>query len=290
MCALAMIAISLSVRPLDSAPELIAVAGAVFILGVPHGALDPLFARGLPGAAQLWGWAIFAAGYGLLAAAVVGLWVAAPCVFLAGFLVISAAHFAGDPAPETAGLSRLFYGGAIIVIPAACHAPAMAALFAALAGDRAAAMVMPPLQALAWPWLVLLLLCAAAEARRDRLTGAEMAALGALAFAAPPLIAFATFFCAMHSPRHILRTAGYAADVSKRALWAIGLGTMLIVIGIAAGVWLRFGLVPADHRLVRIMFVGLAALTVPHMMLLERVRQAGWRPERPRPGCAVPPG
>jgi hypothetical protein len=80
----------------------------------------------------------------------------------------------------------------------------------------------------------------------------------------------------MHSPRHILRTAGYAADVPKRVLWAAGLVPMLLVLGLVAAVWSRFGNVPVDDRLVRIMFVGLAALTVPHMVLVERVRLSGW--------------
>lgn len=92
----------------------------------------------------------------------------------------------------------------------------------------------------------------------------------------PPLVAFATFFCAMHSPRHIPRTARYASDVPKRVLWAAGLVPMLLVLGLVAAVWSRFGNVPVEDRLVRIMFIGLAALTVPHMVLVERVRLSGW--------------
>jgi type IV secretion system protein VirD4 len=67
------------------------------------------------------GWADFGVGYAALAAAVVGVWVAAPSLFLAGFLLISALHFSGDPDPRTGGFSRLIYGGAIIVVPALLH-------------------------------------------------------------------------------------------------------------------------------------------------------------------------
>ncbi len=170
----------------------------------------------------------------------------------------------------------VIYGGAIIVIPALLHPAETGSLLAGLAGNPAASTVMPVLQTMAGPWLVLLILCAAVEARRDALTGAEIAALGILAAVAPPLIAFATFFCAMHSPRHILRTADYASDVSKPLLWATGFAPMLLVLGMVAAAWLHFGSVPVDDRLLRIMFIGLAALTVPHMVLVERVRLSGW--------------
>jgi len=47
----------------------------------------------------------------------------------------------------------------------------------------------------------------------------------------------------------------------------------LVVSGFASA-WLRQ--VPVEARVVQIVFVGLAALTVPHMALVERVRFSGW--------------
>jgi Brp/Blh family beta-carotene 15,15'-monooxygenase len=284
VCTLAVITASLILPRIDRSAELIAVASAVLLLGVPHGALDPLFVRRLLGANSMGGWAAFGVGYASLAAAVVGLWVAAPALFLAGFLLVSALHFSGDPGPRTNGFSRLIYGGAIIVVPALLHPAEMEGLFSALAGHPAASSVMPLLRALAGPWLALVIVCAAIAGRRDFLAGAEIVSVGALAAVVPPLVAFATFFCAMHSPRHILRTAGYASDVPKRVLWAAGVVPMLLVLGLVAAMWSRFGNVPVDDRLVRIMFVGLAALTVPHMVLVERVRLSGWnKRQRPSP-------
>jgi len=131
VCALAVITASLILPRIGRSAELMAVASAVLLLGVPHGALDPLFVRRLPGANSIGGWAAFGVGYAALAAAVVG-------------------------------------------------------------------------------------------------------------------------------------------------LWATGLVPMLLVLCLVAAVWSRLGNVPVENRLVRIMFIGLAALTVAHMVLVERVRLSGW--------------
>jgi hypothetical protein len=51
------------------------------------------------------------------------------------------------------------------------------------------------------------------------------------------------------------------------------------MIGVAlasAAAWVFLKDTPLDARVLQIVFVGLAALTVPHMVLVERVRLMGW--------------
>lgn len=145
-----------------------------------------------------------------------------------------------------------------------------------LAGPDAATLLTPWLTQVAWPWLGALIVCSGIEARRSWQTGLELLAVGALTTLAPPLIGFAVFFCGMHSARHILRTIAYGRPMEPWMVLVSGLIPMGIVLAGSVLGWEFLGNTSFDARLVQLVFVGLAALTVPHMALIERVRLSGW--------------
>ncbi|MBC7576342.1 MAG: Brp/Blh family beta-carotene 15,15'-dioxygenase [Tardiphaga sp.] len=262
-------------RP-DPQTELLTMAVLIGILGVPHGMLDTVFARHLYNVRTVTEWAGFTLAYFIPAALVVVLWQFAPQLFLAGFLVISAGHFAGDPSAGTPALSRLVYGGAIIVLPTICYAPEVTRLFSFLVGPDAAIQTVASLNFVKWPWLAGLLLAAALRLKDDWCGGLEMAALGLLATLAPPLAAFTAYFCIMHSARHILRTIDYFDRMSARRMLLATAPPLLVTVILAIAAWNFSDGVAIDIRVVQLVFVGLAALTVPHMMVVERIRLAGW--------------
>ena len=267
----------LGVPNLGAGAELIVAAALIVLLGVPHGGLDAIFALHLYRVRTVRRWAGFGVLYGLLAAGVVAVWLVAPALFLAGFLLVSAAHFSGDPGPGTRALSRVAYGGAVVVLPALLHGPEVARLFSLLVGPPAAEAVMGWLAPLGLPWAAALAGLAAAEARRSPRTALEMIAVGALAVCAPPLVGFTVYFCAMHSARHILRTLDWAGRPGRWLVAASGALPTLGAVALAGAGWAWFSRAPFEAGLVQAVFVGLAALTVPHMALVERVRLAGWR-------------
>jgi len=261
----------------DEQSELLVLAVLILLLGVPHGALDTVFAHDLYSVRTARDWLILTFAYLLPVMMVVGLWRATPLLFLALFLVVSMVHFSGDPTAGTPLVTRILFGGAILVLPALLHAADLVRLFSFLTGSEAAARAASCLHALALPWLLAVTLALGAAAYRSLwLTVLEFAALALLAIFAPPLVAFTIFFCGMHSARHILRTFEYAGRSSPRFLLAACLAPMLavLVMSALAMAWLRQ--VPVEPRVVQIVFVGLAALTVPHMALVEPVRFSGW--------------
>ncbi len=168
----------------------------------------------------------------------------------------------------------------MIVLPALFHGAELQHLLGLVAGPASAAFVVPVLGQLAVPWLAAMMLSCALQARTSRLAACEAAALAALALVAPPLAAFTVYFCAMHSPRHILRTlSGLQSAQASNAL-ALALWPTLAVLATAAWFGLLATDLPVETRLMQLVFVGLAALTLPHMVLLESARRLAPAGER----------
>ena len=258
----------------DKQSELIFVAALIIVLGVPHGALDTIFAREIYGVKTFVAWVRFSLIYLALVGAVIAFWYYLPLWFLVGFLGISIAHFSGDPDGEVPWWVRIVYGGAIIFIPLIRHPGEIADLFSLLVGVNASQVLMPVLLYGAWPWLWAMATAVAYLIWKRLPMSFEFMCLGVLAYFASPLVAFTVFFCAMHSARHIIRTAQYSSRSTPRLLWVATLLPMLGVLLLSVVAWFVLRERTVDGRVVQIIFVGLAALTVPHMVLVEQVRGA----------------
>ena len=260
---------------IDSKAGLAALFLATFFLGVPHGALDTLYARYLYRMHSHWAWATFGLTYAGLAALVVALWLMTPSVFLISFLLLSALHFSGDPVEGASVPFRTLYGGAMIVLPSLLHAQQVIEIFSFLSGAEAAGRIAGALHWIAFPWLFATLFAAVHHARKNSLSSLELVSVSALALLAPPMLAFGMFFCGMHSIRHILRTRQYSEKESFAHLFQVALLPFLLTLaGVAIG-WHFLQDESFDARAVQLLFVSLAALTVPHMMLVDRLRFFG---------------
>ncbi len=276
--AIAISLLTMLMAPLAERTELIVLAGLIVLLGVPHGALDTIFAKHLYHFETTKEWLLFGLAYIIPVMLVIGIWRVAPWLFLVGFLIISIVHFSGDPAAGTPLAERILYGGLVIFLPMLLHGEQVVRLFSFLAGNAAPTLGFW-IHLLSWPWLAGTVIGTVMCCKRAAwMTGLEMGAVALLATFAPPLVAFTVFFCGMHSARHILRTIEYSGEASPRFLIAACLGPMagVALLAGAAALWLRN--VPVEIGLIQVVFVGLAALTVPHMGLVERIRFSGWAP------------
>jgi Brp/Blh family beta-carotene 15,15'-monooxygenase len=252
------------------------LAIAVAVAGLPHGALDPWVAH----RAGLWrtrlGCAAFHLAYLGLAGAVLLAWYWAPGISLAAFLAISAWHFAGDWRDHLPTWARAVAGAALLALPVWRWPNEVTEAFVLLSGAGGAT-IANALAALV-PWLAAGMAAAALLAlRRSPRVALELVALAALAVLLPPLVYFIVYFCALHSPRHLrLAAAAAAPDVRRRMTQVALLYTALsLLAATVAWLWLSSAGTQAwSGDLLRIVFIGLAALTLPHMLVVMHAERA----------------
>ncbi len=265
VAAIALGAFSTAIPPII---QVAVLAVGVVLLGLPHGALDPAIAEraGLVRSApSLWA---FNAGYTAVVLAVIALWWLAPVFSLALFLAVSAWHFAGDWRDTLPWWAQGIGGAGLLLLPIVFHTEAVATIFVALSGPQGATLA----QALAQlGWLVPLAMLAVAGfaiVKRQWASALEFMALVLVGSLAPPLVFFIIYFCSLHSPRHLREHFQQADRREHGRLWRMlvvyTLATLLLIIPM---LWLWSSL-SVDETIVRLVFIGLAAVTVPHMMLM----------------------
>lgn len=270
--ALVTIVVSLVGQP-DLTTQLLILAPTVAILGLPHGALD------LPIVQVLWpldGWRSKVRFIGLyvgLAMLVILVWIVLPGPALFAFLIYSAFHFSGDW--DDAGATLRFSGGvATVGAPALFQTNEAAAIFAYLAPEPAASAAS---MFLAVAGGVSLAVFAATIILRPQLrtrAAGEQVIVWISAACLAPLVYFIVYFCALHSVRHF-SNAFVSLDNPRQALRvAVALSTVTVLAGLIGFMVLQDSQPKLlEHSILRIVFIGLAALTVPHMILVDRFQR-----------------
>ena len=268
-----------------SAVDLIALV-AVMVIGLPHGAFDGAIAFCLGfgrSRSKMTGFLIM---YLLLAGLSALIWSVSPVFALAAFLGLTVVHFgSGDIQhlrPLWSGLGgrvlnacQIFvHGGVVTILLPVFHAQEVARLFTVLAGPNAV-LLMDGLR----PALIIWLMAAAVyglaglTGRRYGLAALELAGLAGAVWLLPPLAGFALYFCVVHSRRHFtsIWTAMHMY-VSRRAIVVSGAVLTGLSWAMGAGLYASqtlSGGFSADEAFIRTVFILLAALTVPHMLLVD---------------------
>ena len=162
-----------------------------------------------------------------------------------------------------------------IVLPV-FHSAEVSQLFIILAGPNAI-LLMDALSPALMIWLVATFIYASVGLA-SRQYGAALFELSVLAFLVwllPPLAGFAVYFCAVHSRRHFTsiwtamqmyisrRFILFSGGILTLASWAMGAG---LYIGQTSS-----GNFSADEAFIRTVFILLASLTVPHMLLVDTI-------------------
>lgn len=239
--------------------------------GLPHGGLDlaliaQLPARQRPPAALL---------YAALGGLVIGVWMYWPGPSLAAFLLVSWLHFGTSdglqPRGPAAWLEAIARGGLPLTLPAAFYADQVTLLFGLLAPQNEALWIATWLAhglwlalaaALAWAGWVLL-----ERSPQSRRTGTELISILALFALLPPLPAFALYFALLHAARSSERVLAKTEAPRRYRTLSLVATALTLAFALAAFSWLPPLTANHHQAAIQVVFIGLAALTWPHVLL-----------------------
>jgi beta-carotene 15,15'-dioxygenase len=83
----------------------------------------------------------------------------------------------------------------------------------------------------------------------------------------PPLVAFAIFFCGLHSPRHMVEALHESAGISSAKKGAIIVAVSLLSMAMGVMLYLGQSDLQMESGVIRTAFVLISILTVPHFVL-----------------------
>ena len=256
----------------------IAISAIIFV-GLPHGAMDGAVAYRL-------GWVkgfkkptFFFGSYVLISICVVLFWLQFPVISLIAFLGISMIHFGiGDV--NTNDDARVWIkiianGGMVICGISLSHISNVDDVFSALLGGKSTSLVWGFVYLTAAVTALSLLYCMVKFPvdKEWKKTCFQLLGLGIVFFLLPPLLAFAFYFCFVHSIRHFKSIYVTLNDglPDKKIYWLTFLFSALTWVIGGLILILNQGTIEIETQIYRIIFIGLAALTVPHMILID-----GW--------------
>ncbi len=285
-CVIALLIAVLSVAFQTLNPSTIALIGSITILllGVPHGSFDAFYAQELFKLKGVLKWALFVVCYLMIAGFVILMWMLVPSFFFALFLFFSALHFSEDLPAEDTPFIRIMYGASIILLPSLFYSKEVTDYFTLITTQESAeafGLFLLPLSRICIVGAVISIVHSFVgsfyKPSPRRFLGPAILLCNVILFlTVKPLVAFTVYFCAMHSPRHILRTFALHSKVPREVLiQSAVLPTIAVLLMFFVVVW-RIDFRFVEKTWVSSLFVGIAALTAPHMILLkQRIRTNG---------------
>ncbi len=264
---LAILAMVLGFR-LGSTGATTIAAIAIVLFGLPHGTLDVEIAATHFGQLGLASKLKIIAAYVSCAGAMVLVWTMAPAFALATFLLVSIIHFSRDWRDGVDPFFAVMVAWAIIALPALSHPDGVAFIFGTLTGSTHGPIIAAILACTAAPAALGSLVFAYCKWRAmDKASALEVLICLVAALFLPPLIAFAIFFCGLHSPRHMTDALRETPSLNMSRKAIIGLAVFALAICIGVLLFMSRQDLATQPGLIRAAFVLISVLTVPHFIL-----------------------
>jgi len=243
----------------------------ILLIGIPHGAGDILVARRIF-QTNYFKLSLFLTSYLIIAALSATIWFFMPLFSLALFLLISISHFGLMDTEKTKTLPfrylrAMIYGSTPIIIPATFHTADVAALFSLLIFEEHT--FLANYIANIFPiWLLSCIIFFLSGEKTLKHQFVEILLLAIILAYLPPLWGFVIYFCLIHSSRHTRELLNSLGSLNYNDCVFLIL-TILLSISSILIMAFHFATDTFDIGIIRATFISLAALTVPHMLLID---------------------
>ena len=243
----------------------------ILLAGMPHGAGDILIARRILRSNYLQ-LTFFLITYIIIAVFSIATWFVIPSLSLIAFLLISIIHFGLMDTEKTKDLPcrylrALIYGSTPIVIPATFHTSDVTELFALLIFEENT-LLANHIASLFPIWFLSCIIFFVSGKKTLKYQFLEILVLAIVLAYLPPLWGFAIYFCLVHSSRHILHLLNSLGSLKYNDYVLVLVTVLTSILAILIGAF-HFTDNSFDIGIIRATFIGLAALTIPHMLLID---------------------
>ena len=259
----------------------------ILVIGVSHGSLDNLKGRKLFQIFGINNFFIFYLSYILISLIVIFLWVIAPSISLVIFLIVASYHFGKEDTQfliiENSYLNQMLFflkGSLIIFTPMYFHFDETISIFKLLLIDNESfyefLYIIETNKILLYGIILstlssIILFAKNFEVKRFTIFF-DYFSIMIINYYFSPLIAFTIYFCFLHSVRHSISLISELDNDNlinglkifiKKALPL----TILTTIFCFFGLYLLNNTYNFDSSILKIIFIGLASLTFPHILL-----------------------
>ena len=251
---------------------------SILFIGIPHGAFDGAISITLGYTKKLRLQLYFILTYILVSGAVIILWYFLPVITLILFILTSIFHFGcGDldwNKSKFYFIGGYVHGCLIVLGIIFLNKIEVNSFFEILSGDQLS-LLWTSLYLGLFFWIIAITYICLNYSKINISNNyiKLVLSISLVVLLLPPLPAFAIYFCLIHSFHHIRRTLPILEDFMKKqkAIFLMIIFSILSWVGCGIAFYYLSNLNTYPDTIIKVTFIGLAALTFPHMILVDGI-------------------
>lgn len=238
----------------------------IIFFGLPHGALDTLLAKQNNLYNNFYSFVIFNLLYLLSILLFFFLWFLIPTITLSIFLLISIFHFSEDWRSDLNFFQRLALAMSVISLTIFFQAEDVKSIFLLLTNSKSVDIIMLFFKYTNY-FLIFIILYIFFSNFSKKFLLLNIITILITSFTLNPLLYFLCYFCFFHSIKNYRDTNNLLSLATKNIKNKVLIINLFLTLLLSAVIFNFYLNNSTETKLIQITFIGLASLTVPHMIL-----------------------